>query len=230
MALNSPSVMILEIYVCFPKSIFLARSRIQQSHTSLQCSDHKARIFEMLTEAGQHWKYAMDHPEQTKPQMVGKKIPGAVGDSTLTRMYPKRHQDEYNRNRNKTRRTCDREFGDEDRTGKQCDEYPFASTWEGSATNGSDNFSVKMISSESNGAAGTWLGAWYAYDRILDGDTFNVQVEAPEKIATILLEGQPQDGRITDQVITSRLGIFLLTRPSYNGKSSMVLLMRNSMS
>ncbi|MGR9522277.1 NucA/NucB deoxyribonuclease domain-containing protein [Priestia megaterium] len=61
-------------------------------------------------------------------------------------MYPKRHQDEYNRNRNKTRRTCDREFRDEDRTGKQCDEYPFASTWEGSATNGSDNFSVRMIS------------------------------------------------------------------------------------
>ncbi|MBW0933728.1 NucA/NucB deoxyribonuclease domain-containing protein [Priestia megaterium] len=151
--------------------------------------------FSMLAEAGQHWKFAMDHPDQTKPQMDGKKIPGAVGDSTLTRMYPKRHQDEYNRNRNKTRRTCDREFRDEDRTGKQCDEYPFASTWEGSATNGSDNFSVRMISSESNGAAGTWLGAWYAYDRILDGDTFNVQVEAPEKIATIRSEGQPQDGQ-----------------------------------
>jgi hypothetical protein len=151
--------------------------------------------FSMLAETGQHWKFAMDHPDQTKPQMAGKKIPGAVGDSTLTRMYPKRHQDEYNRNRNKTRRTCDREFGDEDRTDKQCDEYPFASTWEGSATNGSDNFSVRMISSESNGAAGAWLGAWYAYDRILDGDTFNVQVEAPEKIATIRSEGQPQDGQ-----------------------------------
>ncbi|MGR9522276.1 hypothetical protein ACSS31_00010 [Priestia megaterium] len=37
----------------------------------------------MLAEAGQHWKFAMDHPDQTKPQMDGKKIPGAVGDSTL---------------------------------------------------------------------------------------------------------------------------------------------------
>lgn len=151
--------------------------------------------FEMLTEAGQHWKDAMDHPEQTKPQMVGKKIPGAVGDSTLTRMYPRRHQEEYNRNRNKTRRICEREFGGEDRTGKQCDEFPFASTWEGSSTNGSDHFSVRMISAESNGAAGTWLGAWYAYDRILDGDAFHVEVEAPEKIATIQSEGQPQDGQ-----------------------------------
>ncbi|WP_221563283.1 NucA/NucB deoxyribonuclease domain-containing protein [Alkalihalobacillus sp. TS-13] len=151
--------------------------------------------FEMLDEAGQHWKYAMDHPEQTKPQMIGKQIPGAVGESTLTRMYTKRHQEDYNRNRNKTRRVCDREFGDEDRTGKQCDEYPFASTWQGSATNGADNFSVKMISADSNQAAGTWLGAWYAYDRILDGDEFHVEVEAPEKIATIRSEGQPQDGQ-----------------------------------
>ncbi|PWW32423.1 deoxyribonuclease NucA/NucB [Cytobacillus oceanisediminis] len=151
--------------------------------------------FSMLAEAGQHWKFAMDHPEQTKPQMIGKKIPGEVGDSTLTRMYTKRHPDEYNRNRSKTRSTCEREFRDEDRTGKDCDEYPFASTWQGSSTNGSDNFSVSLISSDSNQAAGTWLGTWYAYDRILDGDRFHVQVEAPEKIATIRSEGQPQDGQ-----------------------------------
>ncbi|WP_261134016.1 NucA/NucB deoxyribonuclease domain-containing protein [Bacillus sp. Marseille-Q3570] len=151
--------------------------------------------FEMLDEAGEHWKFAMDHPGQTKPQIAGKQIPGAVGESTLTRMYTKRHQDDYNRNRNKTRRVCDREFGDEDREGKQCDEYPFASTREGSYTNGTDDFSVRMISADSNQAAGTWLGAWYAYDRILDGDEFHVEVEAPEKIATIRSEGQPQDGQ-----------------------------------
>lgn len=151
--------------------------------------------FSMLAEAGEHWKFAMDHPEQTKPQMIGKKIPGEVGDSTLTRMYTKRHPDEYNRNRSKTRSTCEREFANEDRTGKDCDEYPFASTWQGSSTNGSDNFSVSLISSDSNQAAGTWLGTWYAYDRILDGDRFHVQVEAPEKIATIRSEGQPQDGQ-----------------------------------
>ncbi|MGG1573516.1 NucA/NucB deoxyribonuclease domain-containing protein [Fictibacillus sp. NRS-1165] len=151
--------------------------------------------FSMLAEAGEHWKFAMDHPEQTKPQMVEKKIPGAVGESTLKRMYSKRHPEEYNRNRNKTRRVCDNLFKDEDRTGKDCDEYPFASTWEGSATNGSDNFSVRLISSDSNQAAGSWLATWYAYDRVLDGDRFHVQVEAPEKIATIRSEGQPQDGQ-----------------------------------
>jgi hypothetical protein len=151
--------------------------------------------FSMLSEAGQHWKFAMDHPEQTKPQMLGKQIPGAVGDTPLKRMYTKRHPDEYSQNRAKTRRACDREFKDDDRTGKQCDEYPFASTWQGSSTNGSDNYSIRLISEESNNASGRWLAAWYAYDRILDYDPFHVQVEAPEKIATIRSEGEPQEGQ-----------------------------------
>ncbi|MDR6224075.1 NucA/NucB deoxyribonuclease domain-containing protein [Desmospora profundinema] len=132
--------------------------------------------FSVLREAGEHWKHAMENPEETKPTVLGKKIPGALGDRPLTRMYTRRHPDEYAANRNKTRATCDREFRDEDRTGKQCDEFPFASTWEGSSTNGMDWFSVKLISKEANEAAGSWLGSWYAYDRILDGDYFYVRV------------------------------------------------------
>ncbi|WP_257350192.1 NucA/NucB deoxyribonuclease domain-containing protein [Pseudalkalibacillus decolorationis] len=150
--------------------------------------------FAALEEAGEHWKFAMENPEQTKPQVLGKKIPGAVGERPLTRMYSKRHRDKYNRNRDKTSRVCKREFG-KSPPGKQCDEYPFASTWQGSATNGQDWFSIRMISKDSNEAAGTWLGAWYAYTRILDHDPFYVQVEAPEKIATIRSEGQPQEGQ-----------------------------------
>lgn len=151
--------------------------------------------FSMLSEAGQHWKSAMENPEQTKPQMIGKQIPGAVGDAPLKRMYTKRHPEEYAKNRAKTRSACDREFKDDDRTGKQCDEYPFASTWQGSSTNGSDNFSIRLISEEANSASGNWLGTWYAYDRILDYDPFHVEVEAPEKIATIRSEGEPQEGQ-----------------------------------
>lgn len=157
--------------------------------------------FAILKEAGEHWKFAMDHPEETKPYVLGKKIPGKLGSEPLTRMYTKRHPDEYNKNRNKTRSACDKEFKDEDRTGKQCDEFPFAATWQGSATNGQDWFSIRLISAESNQAAGAWLGAWYAYDRILDNDPFYVQVKAPEKIATIHSEGQPkeeQDHRSSD--------------------------------
>lgn len=170
--------------------------------------------FEMLKEAGEHWKFAMDHPEQTKPEMIGKQIPGGVGDNTLTRMYSKRHQTEYNRNRSKTSRVCAREFANEDRTGKQCDEFPFASTWQGSSTNGSDNFSIRLISADSNEAAGRWLGAWYAYDRVLDGDPFQVEVEAPEKIATIRSEGQPQE----DQDHRSSDNFSIQNIPSYATK------------
>ena len=61
--------------------------------------------------------------------------------------------------------------------------------------NGLNWFSVRLISKESNSAAGTWLGAWYAYDRILDRDPFHVRVEAPEKVATIRSEGQPLPGQ-----------------------------------
>ncbi len=151
--------------------------------------------FEVLREAGEHWKFAMENPEQTRPYVLGKKIPGAVGDRPLTRMYTKRHEEEYQKNRNYTRTICNREFQNEDRTGKECDEFPFASTWEGSAMNGLDWFSVRLISKESNGAAGAWLGAWYAYDRILDGDRFYVNVEAPEKVASIRSDGNPLPGQ-----------------------------------
>ncbi|MGF6950110.1 hypothetical protein QF028_002615 [Neobacillus sp. B4I6] len=151
--------------------------------------------FSILEEAGEHWKFAMDHPEQTIPTVLGKKIPGALGDRPLTRLYTRRHPEEYAKNRNKTRSTCDREFKNEDLTGKQCDEFPFASTWEGSAMNGQDWFSIRLISADSNQAAGSWLGSWYAYDRILDRDPFYVEVEAPVEVASIRSEGAPQDGQ-----------------------------------
>ncbi|MET9259826.1 hypothetical protein [Amycolatopsis sp. NPDC004079] len=55
----------------------------------------------------------------------------------------------------------------------QCDEYPFNTTQQGAAR-GDGRFSVQRISGPDNEAAGTWLGAWYSYDRILDSDDFYV--------------------------------------------------------
>lgn len=60
-------------------------------------------------------------------------------------MYTKRHPEEYAKNRSLTRATCDEEFKNEDRTGKQCDEFPFAATWEGSAMSGQKWFSIRLI-------------------------------------------------------------------------------------
>ncbi|MCQ6265938.1 NucA/NucB deoxyribonuclease domain-containing protein [Fictibacillus sp. WQ 8-8] len=178
----------------FPDQHFWQGAIFSKTDAVLNVPITKAE-FAPLKEAGEHWKFAMDHPEKTKPYKLGKKIPGALGDRPLTRMYTKRHPEEYAKNRAKTRSVCNKEFKDEDRTGKECDEFPFASTWEGSSTNGQDWFSVKLIPKESNNAAGRWLAAWYAYDRILDDDPFYVQVKAPVKVGTISSYGTPKPGQ-----------------------------------
>ncbi|MFD1426869.1 hypothetical protein ACFQ4Y_07950 [Kroppenstedtia sanguinis] len=43
-------------------------------------------------------------------------------------------------------------------------------------TGSEGNYSVRYISKDSNQAGGRWIGAWYAYDRILGRDLFNVKV------------------------------------------------------
>lgn len=79
---------------------------------------------------------------------------------------------------------------------KQCDEYPFASTYEGAYTGGGQprthswcqialpgpgstgptGFSVCMIDEDDNELAGSDLASFYRNFRILDGDAFNVDV------------------------------------------------------
>ncbi|WP_078623251.1 NucA/NucB deoxyribonuclease domain-containing protein [Streptomyces prunicolor] len=65
-----------------------------------------------------------------------------------------------------------------------CEEFPFATTYEGAAqhvydaTASADNFSAKMIDSAENQAGGSQLGVYYGYNRIIDGsdDTFYVEI------------------------------------------------------
>lgn len=59
--------------------------------------------------------------------------------------------------------------------GKDCDEYPFKTTYQGAA-NAGKHFSVKYITSGDNREAGRRLGSWFTADRILDGDAFNVWI------------------------------------------------------
>ncbi len=145
----------------------------------------------VMKEQALHIKDALEQPEKTYPYPgMGKTIP-----STLTRLKDK---ELIRKNRKKSQRTCKRlaEAGTIPKpANSECDEFPFASTNEGSYTGSVYNVSVRYIDKDSNQAGGAWLGAWYAYDRILDGDAFDVEVEAPEKIATIRSEGQPQDGQ-----------------------------------
>ncbi|WP_225827124.1 NucA/NucB deoxyribonuclease domain-containing protein [Streptomyces naphthomycinicus] len=59
--------------------------------------------------------------------------------------------------------------------GKECDEYPFASTWQGAST-GSGNFSWRMIPKKQNQDGGKALGNFYLYNRILEKDRFLVWI------------------------------------------------------
>ncbi|MGW5036373.1 NucA/NucB deoxyribonuclease domain-containing protein [Streptomyces nigra] len=60
--------------------------------------------------------------------------------------------------------------------GKQCDEYPFASTWQGAKTGGG-NFSRRMIDGPQNEDGGRALSRFYLYNRILDKDKFLVWIK-----------------------------------------------------
>ena len=60
--------------------------------------------------------------------------------------------------------------------GKQCDEYPFASTWQGARTGGG-HFNWRMINGTQNEEGGKALGRFYLYNRILDKDRFLVWIK-----------------------------------------------------
>ncbi|MFE7167116.1 NucA/NucB deoxyribonuclease domain-containing protein [Streptomyces sp. NPDC057616] len=59
--------------------------------------------------------------------------------------------------------------------GKSCDEYPFASTWQGAKYSGGP-FSRRMINASQNTDAGRALNGFYTYSRVLEGDRFLVWI------------------------------------------------------
>ncbi|WP_222708202.1 hypothetical protein [Streptomyces sp. PBH53] len=83
---------------------------------------------------------------------------------------------------------CTKYFGENYSQGgkKECDEYPFATTYEGAAGSDYDsrqdpkNFSVMPVAKTENGAAGTLLGQYYKLNRLIDGpdDGFMVKVRS----------------------------------------------------
>lgn len=57
---------------------------------------------------------------------------------------------------------------------ESCDEYPFASTYEGTFNDPETNYSVRYINATHNSTEGNKRGVWYYYDRILELDGFRV--------------------------------------------------------
>nr|WP_239085294.1 hypothetical protein [Streptomyces halstedii] len=72
---------------------------------------------------------------------------------------------------------------------RECDEYPFASTYEGAAQHAKDsskpkdNYSARPLPKTDNGAAGNILKAFMDRNRILDG--FNGKEEVDGYLVTV---------------------------------------------
>jgi hypothetical protein len=127
-------------------------------------------------ESARHIYDALHRPFLTFPSWVGKSVP-----SRLTRMY---NLADDEANRDKSRGQCAKFFGSYDGTLQNCDEYPFASTYEGSLTGprangGYETYSVRVIDAVDNQYVGkTMLQTnFYHLWRILDGEQFDVVVE-----------------------------------------------------
>ncbi|MBZ3904498.1 hypothetical protein J8M51_23020 [Streptomyces scabiei] len=106
--------------------------------------------------------------------MSAKKVPGQTAKDPLHRTVSEARND---KNRGEAVKQCKRYWGANYTAGgtKECDEYPFASTYEGAAENYYDeeakkfNFSAKPIAKDDNRAGGLILKSFYAKNRILDG-------------------------------------------------------------
>ncbi|WP_406358558.1 hypothetical protein [Streptomyces sp. NBC_00658] len=133
--------------------------------------------------AAQHIKTAFTKPEDTKPYMSAKKVPGQTAKTPLHRTVNKTRKDD---NRKAAVKQCKRYWGANYTQGatRECDEYPFATTYEGAAEHDYDadakkfNFSVKPIAKADNGAGGNLLLSFYAKNRLVDGmdDGFIVKI------------------------------------------------------
>ncbi|MFF4828885.1 NucA/NucB deoxyribonuclease domain-containing protein [Streptomyces sp. NPDC001312] len=125
-----------------------------------------------------HINLAQTHPELTDPKVSGKLIPGSIASGkTLSRLYDKWDTaagEQKNRNTAAMDRAC-ATIKPSNTDGLDCDEYPFASTWEGAGSG--PNFSVKYLDSTQNRSAGSQLGDWYTKDGILHKDSFYVAID-----------------------------------------------------
>ncbi|MFD7639590.1 NucA/NucB deoxyribonuclease domain-containing protein [Kitasatospora sp. NPDC059795] len=127
----------------------------------------------------QHINQAFTDPGSTLPVKSDnspKVIPGSAQQgSTLSRLYSKANPvaaQAFADNRSAVSTAC---TPLPHAPLEQCDEFPFASTWEGAGV-GNGNFSVKYVSATENSNAGYDLGNFYGSQRVLHNDKFKVLI------------------------------------------------------
>jgi hypothetical protein len=120
--------------------------------------------------AGTHIYDAITNPNATYPPSKGGKpkvIPSLLRRTTIASKI----------DANRSAAKCSRNDPLLNNPLYQCDEYPFASTYEGAKSGG--DYSVREIPYKDNERAGQYLLAFYAGWRILDGDYLQVYPTPP---------------------------------------------------
>ncbi|TMR04388.1 hypothetical protein ETD83_08445 [Actinomadura soli] len=149
----------------------------------------------------EHLWQALDKPKETKPPFSDKQLPGKKIGNPLTRLVPNYYEDNRNKKRVDSNRYYAKAWGcnpyfprwneaieyppeyPEGRPVQECDEYPFASTYQGAARWKTDGdqyklmFSAEPVYWRENQKAGELLGAWYDWDRISEEQEFFIKVE-----------------------------------------------------
>lgn len=157
--------------------------------------------YKKYPDLAQHIYDAQKHPKSTYPASdypgLPLVIPGdrdASPSKPLRRLYPgmdEGAESYYKNNRSQVSTSC---AGlPKPPPEQECDEYPFASTWEGAYFHTKHNdpsdpdfkwyYSVRYIPAAQNGAGGRDLAYWYVFDHILASDPFWVKIDdMPEEL------------------------------------------------
>jgi len=109
------------------------------------------------------------------PNNIGRWDPDAsLRGKAMTRV---RSNEIRRANRNTSKTLCEQRFPGQPGAGKDCDEYPFASTYQGASLVQEDQMSVRYLDSSDNRRVGGKLGEFYCgTDRIIDGEEFWLRI------------------------------------------------------
>ncbi|WP_030432697.1 NucA/NucB deoxyribonuclease domain-containing protein [Allokutzneria albata] len=124
---------------------------------------------------------------RTVPGLPGTEIPGSrASTKQLTRLPCTYDSARCNRNNYHAVKTCKATWGEDYATNagypRECDEYPFKSTYEGADYNNSEgisskwSYSARAMRNTHNNLAGRALGSWYREDHLIDRDGFWVDL------------------------------------------------------
>ncbi|MFD1933365.1 MULTISPECIES: LamG-like jellyroll fold domain-containing protein [Nonomuraea] len=154
-------------------TFYLTKPAIKWSYTA-QASK---RLLEMKQAYQHYWNACTDPDGETWPDNPDKLIRGCdVPGSSIPydHLYMQRvAKAEADSNHTKTTPICKSMFGEYPSLGKECDEFPFASTRERTNGPNTKKWSFCPIIAKHNSDAGLALEAFYQKDRVLTGDLFS---------------------------------------------------------